>query len=110
MTAGKRDQKVAFQRLTTTDDGYGGQIETWATIFSRWCEVKPLSGRERDMAQQVENPRNYRMTIPRDSDTATLTGADRVVWRGKTGNIRFPADAGPQPLEMMIDVEFGVAA
>lgn len=109
MNPGKRDQRVTFQRFTSTDDGYGSTVDTWADYLHRWAEVKPLSGRERDQAQQVENPRNYRITVPRDSGTANLTASDRVVWRSKTGNIRFIADAGPQPQEMVIDVEFGVA-
>lgn len=109
MTAGKRDQRVTFQRNTPVDDGQGGHTDSWATYCERWCEVKPLSGRERDMAQQTEAPRNYRLTVPRDSGTAALTAADRAVWRSKTMQIRFIADAGPSPLEMTIDCEDGVA-
>jgi SPP1 family predicted phage head-tail adaptor len=108
MTAGKRDQKVAFQRLTTTDDGYGGQIETWATIFSRWCEVKPLSGGERAAAQQTESPRNYRLMVPNDSGTRGLTTADRIVWDGITMQIRFIAYPGKGDLEFRVDAEAGV--
>jgi SPP1 family predicted phage head-tail adaptor len=110
MTAGKRDQRVTVQRFTSTDDGYGGQVESWSTYCTRWVEVKPLSGRERNQAQQTESPANYRMVFPRDSVTAEITTADRVVWQGKTGQIRFIADAGDRPTEFYIDVEFGVAA
>lgn len=110
MTAGKRDQKVTVERFRTTDDGYGGQVEAWTTFCERWVQVKALSGRERNQAQQTESPANYRLTFPRDSVTATITSADRVVWREKTGNIRFPADEGDRPTEFYIDVEFGVAA
>ncbi|MBS4048573.1 MAG: phage head closure protein [Alphaproteobacteria bacterium] len=110
MTAGKRDQRVTVQRFTSTDDGYGGQVEAWTDLAIRWCSVEPMSGRERNQAQQTESPANYRVTLPWDSVTKAITTADRVVWNDKTGNIRFIADAGPRPIEAKIDVEFGVAA
>lgn len=108
MSAGKRDQRVLFQRLEQTSDGGGGWITSWEALFSRWAEVRPLTGRERDQAQQTEAPRNYRITVPRDAGTAGLLASDRVVWLGKVMQIRFIADAGPRPMEMMIDCEAGV--
>lgn len=110
MPAGKRDQRVTVERFTSTPDGAGGTTESWSTYCTRWVEVKPLSGRERSQAQQTESPANYRMIFPRDTVTAQITTADRVVWRDKTGQIRFIADAGPRPTEFYIDVEFGVPA
>jgi SPP1 family predicted phage head-tail adaptor len=110
MTAGKRDQRVTVERYGETPDGAGGTLQGWAAFCQRWVEVKPMSGRERSQAQQTESPSNYRMVFPHDSVTAEITTADRVVWRGKTGQIRFIADAGPRPTEFTIDVEFGVTA
>jgi SPP1 family predicted phage head-tail adaptor len=110
MTAGKRDQKVRFERFTSTDDGHGGTIEQWTTLLAnRWCHVKPLSGTERSAAQQTESPRNYRLTLPNDSGTRGLTTADRLVWGGITMQIRFIAYPGEQELEFTIDAEAGVA-
>lgn len=108
MTAGKRDQRVTFQRFTSTSDGAGGTIETWANHIARWCEVKPLSGGERAAAQQTESPRNYRLMVPNDSGTRGLTTADRIVWDGITMQIRFIAYPGKGELEFRIDAEAGV--
>lgn len=109
MTAGKRDQIVRFERLTSTPDGYGGTIDTWVTLLDRrWCAVKPLSGGERAAAQQTESPRNYRLTVPNDSGTRGLTTADRLVWEGITMQIRFIAYPGGQKTEFTIDAEAGV--
>lgn len=110
MNPGKRDQRVAFQSLTTTDDGQGGQSDpVWTTQFSRWCQVKFLRGNERLMAQQLESPRDYRVICPRDSQTATVTTSWRLLWRGKALNIRTIADEGPRPQDMMLECESGVA-
>jgi len=108
MTAGSRDQRVTFQRFTSTPDGAGGSVDTWADLISRWCEVKPLSGGERAAAQQTESPRNYRLTVPNDSGTRGLTTADRIVWEGITMQIRFIAYPGKGDLEFRIDCEAGV--
>lgn len=109
MTAGKRSERVTFQRYTSTPDGAGGTIDTWTDHISRWCEVKPISGGERAAAQQTESPRNYRLTVPNDSGTRGLTTADRIVWDGITMQIRFIAYPGKGDLEFRIDAEAGVA-
>ncbi len=109
MSAGRRDQRVEFQRSTTVSDGGGGGAVTWALLFKRWAEVRPLSGNERLQADQLEAARNYRITVPRDAQTGALLPSDRVVWLDKTMQIRFIADAGTSKREMMIDCESGVA-
>lgn len=108
MTAGKRDQRVTFQRATETGDGAGGTIVVWNNLISRWCAVSPLSGGERAAAQQTESPRNYRLTVPNDTGTRDLTTADRLVWDGITMQIRFIAYPGTGALEFRIDAEAGV--
>lgn len=110
MTAGKRDQRVTFERFTSASDGAGGTIETWATLMQRWCSVMPLSGGERAAAQQTESPRNYRLSVPNDSGTRGLTTADRLVWEGTVMQIRFIAYPGKSELEFRIDAEAGVGA
>ena len=103
------DERVIFERKARVPDGGGGGTESWAPLGTRWASVEPLRGRERDMAQQTESPRNYRIIVRRDSLTATVTAADRVMWRDRPMNIRFVADAGPRPLLQTFEVEAGVA-
>ena len=106
---GDLDERVTIRRSVKTPDGYGGNTETWVDVATRWAKVLPLSGRERDMAEQTESPRNYRITLRRDSVTAAINEANIMVWRGSQMNIRFIADAGPRPLYLTFDCELGVA-
>ena len=110
ISPGDLDQRVTIRRQFRIPDGGGGYEESWTDLAPpRWAKVKPLSGRERDVANQTESPRNYRVTMRRDSVTATITEADILVWRERDMNIRFIADAGPRPLYLTFDVELGVA-
>lgn len=109
MDAGQLDQRIAIRRLTQSERPDGGFDPSWATLAERWAKVAPLSGRERDMAQQTEAPRDYRVTLRRDSVTASITEADVLRWRGVDMNIRFIADAGPRPVWLVFEVEAGVA-
>ena len=106
---GELDQRVAIQARSQSDDGLGGGVTSWATVATRWAKVKPLSGRERRQGEQLEDSRDYRVTLRRDETTAAIGAAHRLVWRGAALNIRFIADAGDRPLYLEIDCERGVA-
>lgn len=105
---GKLDQRVTFQRLTQVADGLGGSTQSWADLFTCWAQVEPMRGGERLMAEQLEDPRDYRVTVRRSGDSAGVTAADRVSWRGSLLNVRFIADAGPRPLYLTFECERGV--
>lgn len=100
--AGQLDQRIALQRLTRIPDGGGGYAEDWQTYATVWAYVRPMSGRERYQAQQLEAAANYRITIRYRAD---IDPADRILWRGKILNIRFIANAGPRDLYLTLDAE-----
>lgn len=102
MSAGQLDQKIELQRLTRAPDGGGGYTEQWTTYATPWASVRPMSGRERYHAQQTQASANYRIKLYNRAD---IDPADRILWRGKVLNIRFPADAGPRDLYLTIDAE-----
>lgn len=43
---GRYDRRLTVESATLTDDGYGVQKPTWATLLSCWGYVRPTSGRE----------------------------------------------------------------
>lgn len=105
MSAGKLDQRVVFERYDKIEDGMGGFAEDWKVLNTVWARVVPLSGRERDVAQQLNAMRNYRIQVRRTMQTGQLTEADRIRWNGKRLNIHFIADKGSRAKYMYIDAE-----
>lgn len=80
------DQRITLQRVTRTQDSYGGTVETWADLSTLWAHVKPLSGREVLDAERVSPVTRYKAIIWWKSDAngaPFYTAADRVVWRGR---------------------------
>ena len=106
MQPGELDQRVQIQQQTRTPDGGGGYVEGWSTTATVWAQVRPLSGRERDQAQQQEADVRYRVRIRYRSG---VTAAERIVWRGQAMQIRSVLEAGPRPLYLDLDCEAGPA-
>lgn len=47
MRAGKLRHRIAIQEATTPSTAYGKGIEaSWATVATRWGQIRPLSGHE----------------------------------------------------------------
>lgn len=105
--AGDLTERVTFQRKVTVDDGGGGRAVTWQNVVTVDAQVRPLSGRERLQAAQLEAAASYRLTVRRRTD---LDEAMRVVWSGQPSpmQIRFIGRVGPREPFMLIDCEAGV--
>jgi len=54
--AGEMRQWVAVQSLpdTPVPDGQGGTVDTWTTILTTYCKIKPLRGQELFNARQLK--------------------------------------------------------
>lgn len=106
--AGELTERVTFERRIEAQDARAGRSVTWVPLVTVWAQVRPLSGRERLQAQQLEAPAGYRLTIRRRTD---LDESMRVVWSGQPQplQIRFLGRVGPREPFMLIDCEAGVA-
>lgn len=49
----KMDRRITIQALTTTQDGAGQPIESWADLATVWAWKRPFRGGERFLARQV---------------------------------------------------------
>lgn len=103
---GELSQRVTFKRKAQTTDEYGTVSEALTDVATVWAHVRPMSGRERVQAQQVEANANYLVVVRNRDD---LTEADVIVWRGQNLNIRFIKDRGPRAMYLEIEAERGVA-
>ena len=49
----KMDRRIILQRKTVTQDAYGEEIATWATLDTVWAQRLELKGAEQWQARQV---------------------------------------------------------
>jgi SPP1 family predicted phage head-tail adaptor len=76
LTARLRD-RVSIEAPTLTDNGQGGQDETWAAIGTMAAEVYGLSGSEAMKAGIERAVQQWRVTIRRRDD---VTAKHRLQW------------------------------
>lgn len=107
--AGELSERITVSRYTRVDDSMGGGMDTWAGYATLWACVEPISGRERDMANQTESPRDYRFIVRRTSESAAILAKDKITWRGKAFNVRYIAIPDLRSQFLRIDAEEGVA-
>lgn len=60
--SGRANQLVTIQRATTSRDSYGQPIQTWTTLASWRCEVRPVRGAEYFAAQQFNAETSHKLT------------------------------------------------
>lgn len=108
--AGSLDERITVRRESLVDDGMGGSVVTDSVVGTFNACVMVMSGRERDMATQTENRRNYRFKIRRSTASAAILEKDKIVWRDKIMNIRFIVDEGPRAMYLEMEAEYGVAS
>jgi SPP1 family predicted phage head-tail adaptor len=68
MRAGQLRDKVTIQKITYSQDSYGGVTEAWSTHAAVWARVEYLTGSELFKAQQVNAQVKGRIRIRRRSD------------------------------------------
>lgn len=54
MQAGKLKTRVAFQSAVRTVTAKGDTSDSWSTYATRWAEVRAMSGRMAQTAQQMQ--------------------------------------------------------
>lgn len=105
--AGELRERVSIERATTTADGYGGQSVTWAAVYPSgiWAKVESVRGREDERQGRLSTVETYLITVRFGISVTTL---DRVVWRGKTFNVRAAADREGTREWTVLECEAGV--
>jgi SPP1 family predicted phage head-tail adaptor len=72
--------KVQIQRNTPTQDSYGAEVDSWSSIGTRYAEITPLRGTERQTAQQQFAEADIRIRVRWDSTISGMAPKDRVYW------------------------------
>jgi SPP1 family predicted phage head-tail adaptor len=84
MNPGDLDKRITFQRLTTTTNENGFEIETLEDFKTVWAKVSNLHGREYFEAAAVQAENTVKFTI------RYLEGIDpsmKILFQGKEYNI-----------------------
>lgn len=90
---GRRHERVQIQQRTSSDDGIGGQTASWATLATTWGAIVPLDERNQESlgGDQLTAVHNYHFDL-RYRAGARPEPKMRLVWRGKTLEIRTVVD------------------
>lgn len=102
MRIGRMRSRVTFQAATRTPDGGGGYTETLADVATVWAHVEPLTGREQILAMQTEMERPHRITTRYREG---ITGATRLLYDGRTFDIKSVVDPDARHRELQIMAE-----
>lgn len=97
--------RVTLQRRATAPDGAGGGVLTWHDIARVWGRVKPLRGMERHASEQTQSPVSHEITVRYRED---LTTAMRILWGGRTFNIRSALNKDERKRYLTIEAEENV--
>ena len=84
LSAGDLRHRVQIQFATETRDAMGGVTRTWATVATRWAQIRPLSGNERVTAMQVSELVTHRVILRYYSG---LTTSHRVLLGSRVLNL-----------------------
>ena len=83
----KNPSKISLERKTRTPNGSGGYATSWSVIGSYDHAMIPESGNESLQAYQLEG-RQMGRVYALHSDLGSATPDDRLVFEGRTLNIR----------------------
>ena len=93
---GQLRHSITVQRRNTTQDSFGQQSVAWVDAFTARADVKPLSGRELDAAQQMTAEVSHKVIIRYRPELASpsVAAAMRIVFRGRNFNIQAAINEG----------------
>jgi SPP1 family predicted phage head-tail adaptor len=87
--AGELDKQVLLQSRTVTRDGYGAEVEVWATRATVWAKVVPGVGREWFAAGQTQSEISHTVTIRYRKG---VKPSDRLKYGDRIFDVKFVAN------------------
>jgi SPP1 family predicted phage head-tail adaptor len=85
MEAGKLDRKITIQGFTNTVNEFRAPVKTWTDKATVWAQLIQRSTRE---AIREQGAQDEALVIFRTRHLAGVTNADRVLFEGRTLNIK----------------------
>lgn len=111
---GEYTEVCTIERQTVgAADDYGQVVKTWfepLTPPTRMCRFRGLTGREAIEAGRLTGQAMGKLRLDYSAETAAITTADRVRFRGAVWNIRLAGEVANFKDEIELLIERGVAA
>jgi head-tail adaptor len=83
----RRGNLVTFERATTTQDDYGEETPSWATLCQEFAQVFYGKGEERRQAAMQEGEQAATFQVPSNTSTRSVTLKDRISFDSSYWNI-----------------------
>jgi SPP1 family predicted phage head-tail adaptor len=102
--AGNRRHLVQVQKRSDDEDSFGGQLTTWATLFSTKVGIEALSGRELMAAQAVQSEVTHQISAVYRPEWANpkTSASYRIVLGSRIFNIHSALNVDERNRELLI--------
>lgn len=99
---------ITIQNPTEADDSHGGQSITWANTHTNVpAKVQPVRGRESTIRGVLTTAETYLVEVRAG---LTVTTRSRILWSGKTLNVRTAQDRRQNDRHLILECEVGTGA
>jgi SPP1 family predicted phage head-tail adaptor len=104
MRAGPMRHQVVIEGRQATQDTFGEQSTTWATVDTVYADINPLSGREREAAQAINVEISHEITIRYQDEFSDprVVAAYRVRYGTRLFNIHGSANVDERNREITL--------
>lgn len=99
MRTGLMRRTITIRTMTLTGDGMGGNTGTPTDVTGVYARVDPLEGREQLQAMQTGMVRPHRFYLRYRTG---MTGANQIVYDGRTFDIQSVVDPEEKHRELVI--------
>lgn len=109
MDIGRFDKRITLQSRSSTLDSYGQEINSWSDVAIVWANIKPVSGRERLKAMQVDSILSHTVAVRYNATFMPPRTVDawRIVYNNRYFNIIAAMDLNEERKYIIFDCTEG---
>lgn len=89
MNIGSLRHRVTIQAATESTDSFGAPSRTWADVATVWARVRPSTGAEKVVGQQIQAEVSHAVEL---RGGVAVTPANRLIFQSRILNIQSAID------------------
>ena len=105
IAAGELRHRLVIQARSTAQDSLGGQVATWTDLITVRGAIKPLTGRELELAQAIATETSHQVSL---RYRPGVTAAQRLLYAGRIFNIHAVIDVEERHMKLELLVSEGL--